>query len=51
MRDKAVIEAGIANLERLLAKRREKPGYKENALEIEARLGELRSELEAADAE
>jgi hypothetical protein len=36
-------EEEIAELERILAKRRGKPGFTENVRDIEARLAELRN--------
>lgn len=48
-RAKEEIQAEIKDLERIAAKRRGKPGYGENVGVIEARLSELRTELEGAD--
>lgn len=45
----ADLKAEIAELERLLQKRRGKPGFGENVAEIEKRLGSLTNEVAALE--
>jgi hypothetical protein len=49
VREREVVGAEIKRLGEMLAKRKNKPGYGENVVEIEKRLVDLRAELVGPD--